>query len=142
MRGLTLSLRRGDPCALALVGIASLKIQAGERMANIYKFAAKRNLTVVGRAEPNVSIGGWIAHGGRGPVSAYYGLGADQVLEMEVVTADGVLRTVNETSEADLFWALRGVRNIRSERYTSGIADSRAGRREQFRCYHLGDRKG
>ena len=28
---------------------------------------------------------------------------------MEVVTADGVLRTVNEHRDADLFWALRGV---------------------------------
>ena len=28
---------------------------------------------------------------------------------MEVVTADGVLRIVNEHQDADLFWALRGV---------------------------------
>jgi FAD/FMN-containing dehydrogenase len=139
MRGLTLN--RADPRALALGGIASLKIQAGERMTNIYAFAAKHNLTVVGGAEPNVGIGGWISHGGHGPVSAYYGLGADQILEMEVVTADGVLRTVNETSEADLFWALRGVRIIRSEQDTSGVADSRAGWRQQFRCDYLGDRK-
>ena len=107
MRGLTL--RRGDPRALALGGIASVKIQAGERMADVYQFAAANNLTVVGGAEPHVGIGGWISYGGHGPVSAYYGLGADQVLEMEIVTADGMLRTVNETSEADLFWALRGV---------------------------------
>lgn len=100
---------RDDPRAVALGGIASLKIQAGERMVDIYSFAAAHNITVVGGAEPHVGIGGWISHGGHGPVSAYYGLGADQVLEMEVVTADGVLRTVNEASDADLFWALRGV---------------------------------
>lgn len=108
MRGI--SLKRRDPRALALGGIASLKIQAGERMADIYDFAAANNLTVVGGADPHVGIGGWISHGGHGPVSAHYGLGADQVLEMEVVTADGELRTVNETSDSDLFWALRGVR--------------------------------
>ena len=36
-------------------------------------------------------------------------MGADQVVEMEVVTADGVLRTINADCETDLFWALRGV---------------------------------
>jgi FAD/FMN-containing dehydrogenase len=131
MRGLTL--RRGDPRALALGGIASLKIQAGERMVDVYRFAAANNLTVVGGAEPHVGIGGWISYGGHGPVSAYYGLGADQVLEMEIVTADGVLRTVNESSDADLFWALRGVSSVGSK-YQPGIADSMTGRREQFWC--------
>lgn len=113
MRGL--SLKRGDPRALALGGVASLKVQAGERMVDIYNFAAASNLTVVGGADPHVGIGGWISYGGHGPVSAHYGLGADQVLEMEIVTADGELRTVNETSDAELFWALRGVRVAKQE---------------------------
>ncbi|KAM0720296.1 hypothetical protein Q7P37_004432 [Cladosporium fusiforme] len=103
-----LSLTRGEPRALALGGVASLKILAGERMADVYKFAAANNITVVGGADPHVGIGGWIANGGHGPVSAHYGMGADQVLEMEVVTADGKFRTVNENSDPDLFWALRG----------------------------------
>lgn len=107
IRGLELT--RGDPRALALDGIASLKISAGERMVDIYQFAAENNITVVGGADPHVGIGGWIANGGHGPVTAHYGMGADQVLEMEVVTADGKLRTVNEKSDSDLFWALRGV---------------------------------
>lgn len=37
-------------------------------------------------------------------------MGVDQVLEMQVVTADGRLRTVSAKSNPDLFWALRGVR--------------------------------
>ena len=78
-------------------------------MVEIYNFAATNNVTVVGGGEVNVGIGGWISHGGHGPVSAHYGMGADQVLEMEVVTADGELRIVSEESDPDLFWALRGV---------------------------------
>ena len=108
LRGL--SFTHNDPRAIALGGIASLTIRAGERMVDIYNFAATKNVTIVGGAEPHVGIGGWISHGGHSPLSAYYGTGADQVLEMEVVTADGVLRTINETSYSDLFWALRGVR--------------------------------
>lgn len=139
MRGLTL--RRRDPRALALGGIASVKIQAGERMVDVYRFAAENNLTIVGGADPHVGIGGWISYGGHGPVSAYYGLGADQVLEMEIVTADGVLRIVNETSDADLFWALRGVR-LPGMTNTPSIADSMTGRREQLRCDSICDCQG
>jgi hypothetical protein len=117
MRGL--SLKRNDSRALALGGIASIKVHAGERMVDIYNFAASNNVTVVGGGEPNVGIGGWISHGGHGPVSAHYGMGADQVLEMEVVTADGVLRVVNEESDPDLFWALRGVRTPKTNTLSS-----------------------
>ena len=107
IRGLELNV--GDRRAVAYGGFASLKISAGERFRDIYAFAAEHNITVVGGADSGVGIGGWIAYGGHSPVSARYGLGVDQVLEMEVVTADGVLRTVNEHRDADLFWALRGV---------------------------------
>jgi len=37
-----------------------------------------------------------------------YGLGADNVLEYKVVTADGNLTIANAVSNPDLFWALRG----------------------------------
>jgi hypothetical protein len=107
IRGLELNV--GDPRATAYGGSASLKISAGERFRKIYAFAAENNITVVGGADTGVEIGGWIAYGGHSPVSACYGMGVDQVLEMEVVTADGVLRTVNEDQDAELFWAMRGV---------------------------------
>ena len=107
IRGFELNV--GDTRATAYGGFASLKIAAGERFHDIYAFAAEHNITVVGGADTGVGIAGWIAYGGHSPISARYGLGADQVLEMEVVTADGVLRTVNEHNDPDLFWALRGV---------------------------------
>jgi len=78
-------------------------------MGDIYAFASRHHVTVVGGADSSVGIGGWVAYGGHSPVSAHYGMGVDQVLEMEVVTADGALRTVNEHQDSDLFWALRGV---------------------------------
>lgn len=106
-----LVLHANDPRAISYGGSASLKIFAGERMRDIYSFAAYNNITVVGGADLNVGIGGWIAFGGHSPISAQYGLGADQVLEMDVVTADGIFRTVDENNHPDLFWALRGVRS-------------------------------
>lgn len=78
-------------------------------MGDIHAFAAATNVTVIGGADLGVGIGGWISGGGHGPLTAKYGMGADQVLEMEVVTANGDLLVVNELEDADLFWALRGV---------------------------------
>lgn len=54
------------------------------------------------------AAGGWLQGGGHSSLSPRYGLGVDNVLEIEIVTADGILRTVNEYNSPDLFWALRG----------------------------------
>lgn len=53
-------------------------------------------------------MGGFLFGGGHSPLSSMYGLAADQVLSMEVVTANGRFVTASETSNPDLFWALRG----------------------------------
>lgn len=82
-------------------------------MGEIYAAVAEHNVTVVGGSDPDVGIGGWITGGGHSPISSKYGLGADQALEMEVVTANGTLLTINETSYPGLFWAMRGVRPTR-----------------------------
>ncbi|CAF5082798.1 unnamed protein product, partial [Rotaria sp. Silwood1] len=42
------------------------------------------------------------------PLSRWKGLAADQVLEYDVVTADGQRQTVNVCNNGDLFWALNG----------------------------------
>lgn len=97
-----------DPDAVRYGGVASVKIAAGHRWREVYTEAAKHNITIVGGADGNVGTGGWILNGGHSPLSSYYGMGADQVLNLEVITADGVHLNVNETSHPDLFWALRG----------------------------------
>ncbi|KAF1983708.1 FAD-binding domain-containing protein [Aulographum hederae CBS 113979] len=69
----------------------------------------KHNQIIVGGADPSVGIGGgWFMGGGHGPYSNQYGLGADNVLELEVVTPTGEKVVANENSYPDLFWALRG----------------------------------
>jgi FAD/FMN-containing dehydrogenase len=86
-----------------------MKVHAGTIMSEYYAAAERHNVTVVGGADMNVGVGGWILNGGHSPVSSKYGLGADQALEMEVVTANGTLLTINEHKYPDLFWAMRGV---------------------------------
>lgn len=96
------SLSDTEPAAL-------VKIRAGERMQDILKFAVANELTPIGGADPHVGIAGWLLGGGHGPLTGKYGMGADQITEMRVVTADGTVRTVNNACNSDLFWALRGV---------------------------------
>lgn len=51
---------------------------------------------------------GLTLHGGMGWQLRKRGLAADNLVEAEIVTADGVLRRANAEEHADLFWALRG----------------------------------
>lgn len=55
-----------------------------------------------------VGVAGLILGGGFGSFSKAYGLAAASLLEAEIVTADGVIRTVNAAREPELFWALKG----------------------------------
>jgi hypothetical protein len=87
----------------------ALTIAAGHQMREIYAKAAQHGRIIVGGMDPNVGIGGYITGGGHSPISGHYGLAADQVLEMEMVTPNGDFITANEATNTDLFWAMRGV---------------------------------
>ena len=53
-------------------------------------------------------IGGLALGGGIGYLSRKYGLTIDNLLEVEMVLADGTVAIANASSNADLFWAVRG----------------------------------
>ena len=55
-----------------------------------------------------VGVAGLIQSGGFGSFSKKYGLAAAGLLQAEIVTADGKLRTVNACQDPELFWALKG----------------------------------
>jgi FAD/FMN-containing dehydrogenase len=56
----------------------------------------------------SVGIGGITLAGGVGFLARKNGLTIDDLLSAEVVTADGELVTASESSEPELFWAVRG----------------------------------
>jgi FAD/FMN-containing dehydrogenase len=55
-----------------------------------------------------VGIGGLVLAGGFGSHSKQFGTAAANLLEAEVVTADGAVRIANACTNPDLFWGLRG----------------------------------
>ena len=55
-----------------------------------------------------VGVAGLVQGGGFGSFSKAHGTVAASLLEAEIVTADGQIRTVNTAREPDLFWALKG----------------------------------
>ena len=55
-----------------------------------------------------VGVAGLVLGGGFGEFSKGFGTAAIGLLEAEIVTADGLVRIVNECSDPDLFWALKG----------------------------------
>ncbi|MGB5320634.1 FAD-binding oxidoreductase [Lutimonas sp.] len=53
-------------------------------------------------------VGGLTLGGGVGHLSRKYGLTIDNLLEADMVLADGSFVTVNASQHADLYWAIRG----------------------------------
>jgi len=55
-----------------------------------------------------VGVAGLVQGGGFGSFSKGFGTAAANLLEAEVVTADGTVRIANAVTNPDLFWALKG----------------------------------
>ena len=68
----------------------------------------QHGLAVVGGTFGDTGIGGLTLGGGLGWLMPIAGLTCDNLLEAEVVTADGSVVVTNAEQEPDLLWALRG----------------------------------
>jgi FAD/FMN-containing dehydrogenase len=65
-------------------------------------------LATTGGTIADTGIAGLTLGGGHGWLGYKYGLASDNLLSVDVVTADGQFRIANDTEHADLFWAVRG----------------------------------
>ncbi|RDX48015.1 FAD-binding domain-containing protein [Lentinus brumalis] len=82
---------------------------AGVFTQDVYEYADSVNRTVVAGYHQTVGFsGGYFLGGGFSNLSPVYGLAADRVVQVKVVTPDGIYRTANECQNEDLFFALRG----------------------------------
>lgn len=84
------------------------RIGAGLRWAPIIAAAAEHGLAPVTGSSTSVGAVGYTLGGGLGPLARSHGFTADWVRGFRVVTADGELVTADDSTNAELFWALRG----------------------------------
>ena len=83
-------------------------VGAGTRLIDFYNGLAAHGRGVPGGSCPTVGIAGLTLGGGVGVVSRAYGLTSDNVKSLQIVTADGQVRTCSSSQNSDLFWACRG----------------------------------
>ncbi|KAJ5963979.1 uncharacterized protein N7479_003855 [Penicillium vulpinum] len=87
----------------------AVKVGAGVQSFEGSEAAYKAGLVIVGGNCATVGLaGGYSQGGGHGQMVSQVGLAADQVLEWEVVLANGKLVTASPMEHPDLYWALSG----------------------------------
>ena len=94
--------------SVALAADNSVKIGAGASLAQVYDIIGTASRSLAGGSCATVGITGLTLGGGVGVLVRAYGLTCDSLIEVEIVTADGVVRKANSTTDSDLFWACRG----------------------------------
>jgi FAD/FMN-containing dehydrogenase len=87
---------------------ATATAEGGVIWAELNDAAAEHGLAVTGGAVSGTGIAGYTLGGGLGWLMGKYGLAADNLLAVELVTVEGDVLRVDRASHPDLFWALRG----------------------------------
>ena len=84
------------------------RAEAGAVWLEVVEAAAEHGLAALAGSSPDVGVVGYTIGGGMSWLGRAYGLSANNVEAIEVVTADGRLVRADASTETDLFWALRG----------------------------------
>lgn len=84
-------------------------VQSGASMGELYYKLSQQTSSFgfPGGVQPNVGVGGFFSGGGYGLMVRKYGLGVDNVVDAQLVDANGDLLDRKSMGE-DLFWAIRG----------------------------------
>jgi FAD/FMN-containing dehydrogenase len=87
----------------------AVSIEAGAIWGRVYQeVMVKAGRYVQGGGCLTVGVAGFVGGGGFGAFSKAFGAAAANLIEAEVVTADGAVRLANACANPDLFWALKG----------------------------------
>jgi FAD/FMN-containing dehydrogenase len=93
--------------AVALSGGQGI-VGAGARLGNVYNGLGAHGVAIPAGTCPSVGIGGHALGGGFGLASRAWGLASDNLVSVQIVTADGSVLVADGRRHADLFWACRG----------------------------------
>jgi FAD/FMN-containing dehydrogenase len=84
------------------------RAQAGALWADVAVPASEYGLAALAGSSHDVGVVGYSLGGGLSWLARKYGLAANSITAIQIVTADGRVRLVDAQHDADLFWALRG----------------------------------
>jgi len=84
------------------------RVEAGAVWLDVVHAAAAHGLAALAGSSPDVGVAGYTLGGGMSFLGRSYGLAANNVHAIEMVTADGGQVRADREHESDLFWALRG----------------------------------
>ena len=85
-----------------------MRVGAGAKWERVVPRLSALGLAALHGSSPDVGIAGYSLGGGMGWLARRYGLQANAVTAIELVTADGRLVRADAEHEPELFWALRG----------------------------------
>lgn len=93
----------------------AIRLGAGIEAWELYNAMGTYGIAVVAPRSDTVGpAGGWLLGGGHSGVSSLWGLGCDQILGLQIVTAEGRLVEAAPGVNEDLFYALTGGGGSRS----------------------------
>ncbi|MER5200880.1 FAD-binding oxidoreductase [Streptomyces sp. NPDC002755] len=91
-----------DPAAEAV------RVAGGATMSDLDRACQPHGLATTGGRASTTGVGGFVLGGGTGWLDRRYGLAVDNLLGVELVTAEGHRVHANADESPDLFWALHG----------------------------------
>lgn len=86
----------------------TVRVQAGVTWGELDRETQVFGLATPGGEVSTTGVSGLTLGGGLGVLMRAHGLSCDNLSSVEIVTADGAVRTASREREPDLFWALRG----------------------------------
>jgi FAD/FMN-containing dehydrogenase len=86
----------------------TVRVQGGATLGDLDRETQLFGLAVPAGVVSTTGVAGLTLHGGAGHLRRKYGLSIDNLLSVDIVTADGLMRRASATEDEDLFWAVRG----------------------------------